>query len=338
MSELMERLKKNSTIAESAILEQSTFHNKKDLVDTGIPILNLLQSGEINGGFGPGLTLWAGPSKHYKSGFVLLNVAAYLKKYPDAVCIFYDSEFGTPQSYFTRNGIDTKRILHVPVTNVEDLKFDLVAQLEGIKRNDHVFIAVDSIGNLASKKEVEDAKDQKSVADMSRAKAIKSLFRIVTPMITMRNLSMHCVAHTYSTMEMFSTQVVSGGTGQYYSADNIYILGRQQSKTGDVLDGWNFVINVEKSRYVKEKSKIALTVKYNTGINKFSGLLELAIEFGLVTKPKPGQVTRTCVEDDKLWKERDTNTIEFWGPIFKDTDIADRMKLKFKLPEENDDE
>jgi hypothetical protein len=334
-SSLMERLKKNSTIAESAILEDSIFYNEKELINTGCPLMNIIQSGDPDGGFGPGLTLWAGPSKHFKTGFVLLNLKAYLDKYPDAVCIFYDSEFGTPQSYFERNGISTSRIFHSPVTNFEDLKFDFVAQLDGLKRGDHVFFAIDSLGNLASKKEVQDAKDQKSVADMTRAKASKSLFRIVTPILAMKDLPCHAVAHTYATMEMFSTQVVSGGTGLYYSADNIYILGRQQDKEGDTLAGWKFVVNVEKSRYVKEKSKLFLTVKYETGVNKFSGLLEMGIEFGLVTKGKIGNslgFSRPTVKDDKMWREKETSTDEFWAPIWKETNFKDCIMTKYKLP------
>lgn len=344
---LMDRLKKNSTITESAILEDSIYYGKQELVHTGIPILDILQSGEVTGGFGAGWTLWCGPSKHFKTGFVLLNMKAYMNKYPDAIAVFYDSEFGTPQAYFKRNGIDPNRVLHTPVMNIEDLKFDMVAQLEGLKRGDHVFFAIDSLGNLASKKEVEDAKDQKSVADMTRAKAAKSLGRIVTPMLKVKELPCHAVQHTYETMEMFSKQQVSGGTGWYYSADNIYILGRQQSKTGEVLDGWNFVVNVDKSRFVKEKSKISLTVKYDTGVNKFSGLLEMAVEFGLVTKPKNGYYTRPTVDGDKSWREKETACDEFWHPIWKDTNFADCIKGKYKLPEgeqnsnsvvENDDD
>jgi hypothetical protein len=331
---LMDRLKKNSTISESAILEDSIYYDKVEITSTHIPILNVLQSGEVDGGFGPGLTLWCGPSKHFKTGFLLINVKAYLDKFKDAICIFYDSEFGTPQAYFRRNGIDPSRVLHVPVTNIEDLKFDMVAQLEGLKRGDHVFFAIDSLGNLASKKEVEDAKDMKSVADMTRAKAAKSLGRIVTPMLTMKNLPCHAIQHTYETMEMFSKQVVSGGTGWYYSANNIYILGRQQSKTGEVLDGWNFVVNVDKSRYVREKSKILVTVKYDSGVDQFSGLLDVALEFELVTKPKNGYYTRPSVEGDKNWREKDTHTEDFWAPIWKNTDFAKIIRAKYRLPEE----
>ena len=106
-------------------------------------------------------------------------MAAYLRAKPDAVVLFYDSEFGS-QSYFETFGIDTDRVLHTPVTDAEQLKFDLVSQLDQLDKKDDVIIVIDSIGNLASKKELEDAINEKSVADMSRAKALKGLFRMVT--------------------------------------------------------------------------------------------------------------------------------------------------------------
>jgi RecA/RadA recombinase len=330
---LLDKILKNSTIKESAILEDSIYYQKKSLIKTSIPALNVAQSGEVDGGFGSGVTIWAGPSKHFKTGFVLLNIKAYLDKYPDAVCIFYDNEFGTPQSYFKRNGIDPRRVVHCPITNIEDLKFDLVNQLMNINRGDHVFIAIDSLGNLASKKEVEDAKDMKSVADMTRAKAIKSLFRIITPHFAMKDIPCHVVAHTYMTQEMYAKAVVSGGTGQYYAADNIYVIGRQQEKEGTEIAGWNFILTVEKSRFVREKMKVPINVTYEKGVSTWSALLEWALEFGLVTKPKMGWYTRPTVSGDKNWREADTDCAEFWSPLFKDTNFADAIRQKYQLPE-----
>lgn len=330
---LIEKLKKNSTIAESAILEDSRFFGRKDLVPTPIPIFNVLQSGDPNGGFGSGTTIFAGPSKHFKTGFMLIDVAAYLNKFKDAVCLFYDSEFGTPQAYFKRNGIDPARVIHTPIKNIEELKFDIVRQIDSLEVGDKVIIAIDSLGNLASKKEIEDALDQKSVADMTRSKAIKSLFRIITPTLIIKDIPLLAVAHTYSTMEMYSRQVVSGGTGIMYSADNVYILGRQQEKDGDTISGWKFVVNVEKSRFVKEKSKLVINVRYETGPSKYSGLLELAQEFGIVTKPKNGWYTRPTVKGDKNWREDETDTDTFWDPLWKETNFAECITQKYRLPD-----
>jgi RecA/RadA recombinase len=194
---LLDKLKKNSTVKETAILANSKFFNKKDMITTSVPAINIALSGKLTGGLTPGLTIFAGPSKHFKTSFSLLMAKSYLDKYPDAVLLFYDSEFGTPQAYFASFGIDTARVIHTPITDIEQLKFDCAQQIEGLGRDDRVIIIIDSVGNLASKKEVQDALDGKSVADMTRAKQLKSLFRIVTPHLTIKDIPMIVVNHTY---------------------------------------------------------------------------------------------------------------------------------------------
>jgi RecA/RadA recombinase len=208
---LLEKLKKNSTIKDTSILTDSKFFGAKDLIQTAVPALNVALSGKLDGGLTPGLTVFAGPSKHFKTAFSLLLAKSYLDKYDDGVVLFYDSEFGTPQAYFDTFAIDTSRVIHTPITDIEQLKHDVMSQMNGIERGDHVIVVVDSVGNLASKKEVEDALDGKSVADMTRAKQMKSLFRMVTPHLTIKDIPMVVVNHTYQTMEMFSKAVVSGG-------------------------------------------------------------------------------------------------------------------------------
>tara|TARA_R110000782_G_scaffold21801_1_gene58263 strand:- start:477 stop:1385 length:909 start_codon:yes stop_codon:yes gene_type:complete len=211
MAGLMEKLKKNSHLKDIAILDDSIYFAEKDMIQTNVPMVNAALSGKLDGGLTPGLTVLAGPSKHFKTSFALLMAAAYQEKYKDAVILFYDSEFGSPRSYFEAYGIDTSRVLHVPIMDIEELKFDIMSQLVSLDRKDKVIIVIDSIGNLASKKEVEDAKDQKSVADMTRAKSLKGLFRMVTPYLTKFDIPMLAVNHTYMTQEMFSKAVVSGG-------------------------------------------------------------------------------------------------------------------------------
>lgn len=207
---LLEKLKAAGSIKVTTLAE-SQFFNEKDFIPTSVPIINAAFSGRLDGGMVSGLTILAGPSKHYKSLLGLLLVKAYMSKYPEAICLFYDSEFGITPEYLATNGIDGNRVLHIPIEHVEQLKFDLTKRLEQITRGDRVVVFVDSLGNLASKKEVEDALDEKSVADMSRSKAIKSLFRITTPHFTMKDIPCIVVNHTYSSMELFSKQIVSGG-------------------------------------------------------------------------------------------------------------------------------
>jgi len=332
---IMDKLKKNSKVKTTSVLSESQFFNEKDQIATDVPMVNVALSGSIDGGLAPGLTVLAGPSKHFKTSFALLMASAYLKKYSDAVLLFYDSEFGSPQSYFETFGIDTERVLHTPVMNIEELKFDLINQLENIDRKDRVVVVIDSIGNIASKKELEDAINEKSVADMSRAKQLKSLFRMTTPYLTMKDIPLLAINHTYKEQSLFPKDIVSGGTGVYYSADNIWILGRRQNKKGTEITGYDFVINVEKSRFVKEKSKIPVSVSWEGGIEKYSGLLEVALAGNYVTKPKVGWYARVNQEtgeiEEKNFREAQTLSEEFWDPIFNNTDFKEFVKKQFTI-------
>jgi RecA/RadA recombinase len=325
MSSIMDKLKKNSKIKLSAPLKDSKFFGTKTVVDTGVPMVNVALSGDIDGGLTSGLTVLAGPSKHFKTSFALLMAAAYQRTHEDAVVLFYDSEFGSPQSYFETFGIDTDRVLHTPITNVEELKFDLVHQLEELDEKDKVCIVIDSIGNMASKKELEDAMNEKSVADMTRAKALKGLFRMCTPYLTMKDIPMLAINHTYKEIGLFPKDIVSGGTGIMYSADNVWIIGRRQNKTGTEITGYDFIVNVEKSRYVREKSKVPVSVSWEGGIEKYSGLLEIGLAGGYVIKPNNGWYQRVNKETGEMLngklREKDTMTAEFWDPIFEDTDF-----------------
>lgn len=208
---LRDRLIKNSTIDFTATLAESKIFGKKDMIPTRVPMINVALSGSIDGGLTPGLTVLAAPSKHFKTAFSLLMASAFLKANPDGIILFYDSEFGTPESYFNSFGVPLESVVHTPITDIEELKFDVMHQLSEIKRNDKVMIIIDSVGNLASKKEVEDAMKQSSASDMTRAKQLKSLFRMVTPHLTLKDIPMVVVNHVYMTQEMYSKAVVSGG-------------------------------------------------------------------------------------------------------------------------------
>jgi RecA/RadA recombinase len=332
---LLEKLKKSSRVTGADVLSDSKLFGEKELTSTPVSMVNVALSGSIDGGLASGLTVLAGPSKHFKTSFALLMAAAYLKKHEDAVLLFYDSEFGSPQSYFEAFDVNTSRVLHTPVTNIEELKFDLVHQLNEIDRKDKVIVIIDSVGNIASKKEVEDAENMKSVADMTRAKALKGLFRMITPMLTLKDIPLLAVNHTYMEQGMFPKAVVSGGTGVMYSADNVWIIGRRQEKTGTEIVGYDFVINVEKSRFVKEKSKIPISVTWEGGIEKWSGLTEVALETGHVVKPKNGwYMAKNPATGEELSgnvRMKDTLKKEFWDNIFTNTDFKSQVEEKYKV-------
>lgn len=333
---LLEKMLNAGSVKNSAILAESKFFAEKDPIQTELPILNIAFSGSLKGGLIPGLTVVAGASKSFKTLLSLYCMKAYLEKYDDGVAILYDSEYGITPEYLESYNIDTNRVIHVPIEDVEQLKFDLTKRLNEVEKGDRVFIMIDSIGNLASRKEVEDAENEKSVADMSRAKQLKSLFRIVTPKLTSRDIPCIAVNHTYKEISMFPKDIVSGGTGIYYSANQIFIITKAQEKDGTELAGFRFTINIEKSRYVKEKSKLPFTVLYDRGIQKWSSLFDLALESGHLTVAKQGwynmvnMKTGEVIEPKMRAKDIEEND-DFFKKLVKDAKFNDFIEKKFKL-------
>lgn len=337
MASLMDKMLKAGTLKTGTVLSASKFFNQKDPIVTDLPILNVAFSGMLDGGLTSGLTVLAGASKSFKTLLGLYCMKAYLDKYPDGIAILYDSEFGITPEYLESNGIDTDRVLHIPIEHIEQLKFDIVNRLGEISKDDHVFILIDSVGNLASKKEVEDAEKESSAADMTRAKQLKSLFRIITPTLTIKDIPCLAVNHIYMTQEMFSKPVVSGGTGIYYSANTIFIITKSQEKTADGVVGWHYHINIEKSRFVREKVRMSFTVTYKEGINRYSSLFDLALESGHITKASTqgwynlvDMETGEVLEPKRRAKDLETDK-DFLEGLLVDAKFKEFVKEKFQL-------
>lgn len=339
---LLDRIKKNTTLSHTAILTESSIFNDAECITSDVPAFNILASAQVDKAFEPGLTVFAGPSKHFKTAFLLLAVRSFQQKHKDGITIFYDSEFGAPLSYFDAFGIDKSRVVHCPITNIEMWKQDIAKQIDGIKRGDKVFIAVDSVGNLASLKEVEDALAGKDVTDMTRAKQLKSVFRIVTPSLTLKNIYMCVVAHVYQELGMFPKTILGGGTGMYLSADTIWFIGRSKEKgTGAEAKetiGYTFTIRAEKSRYVKEGATIGIKVTHEGGIVQYSGLLGIALESGHVIKhnSKPLKYSRVDVTTGEVSDEQYTEEeLEinglFWEDILSDLTFISYVNEQYSV-------
>jgi hypothetical protein len=139
---------------------------------------------------------------------------------------------------------------------------------------------------------------------------------MITPYLKMKDIPMLAVAHTYKEIGLFPKDIVGGGTGIYYSADWIWIIGRRQNKKGTEVLGYDFIIKEEKSRFVKEQSKIPITVSWTGGVEPFSGLLDVALAGGFVTKPTSGWYSKSG--DTVKVREKDTMTAEFWDDLLEE--------------------
>ena len=283
---LMQRLKKSSLLK---AVEASSTDSLIDpeFTDTHLPILNIILSGKPNRGLPNGFTIIEGEQATYKSTLCLNIVSAYLKKHQDSICIFYDSENGTSLEGMKANGIDPERILYTPFSNIEELKLDIVRQLDEIKRGDKVIFFIDSLGMMASKKEAKDALEGKTSADMTKAKEIASLVRLICPALNAKEIPCIAINHVYKDIASFHGGFIgAGGSKLKYAANTIIQISKAQEKEGTELTGFKFTLQAIKSRYIKEKTKLPLYVSFTGGINKWSGLFDLALNLGWIVSEK----------------------------------------------------
>lgn len=211
MSSLLNRLKNTSKHVSGHILSEADAFDKYDPIPTGVPILNFALSGHFGGGLLPGTLVIAAKSKRFKTLYGLLLMKAFQKKYSDGATVFYDSEYGARPSYFENMGIDTGKVIWKPLNIVQRWTHDCYNVIDALQEDERAFIFVDSLGNMGSLKEVEDAKDGKDVADMTRAKAIKSAFRVLNLNATLKGIPMVIINHTYDEQAMYGKEIISGG-------------------------------------------------------------------------------------------------------------------------------
>lgn len=317
-----------------SIMSNSEFRVKKIAYKTSVAVINAMMSGDIDGGVMPGTTVVCGDSRTFKSGYCLANVKSFLDEKPSGICLFYDSEFGSG-GLFESYGIDQDRVIHIPFTTVEDLKISISNMLNEIAVGDDVIIYIDSIGMVASKKETEDAMDGKVVADMTRAKAINSLFRIITPQLTLKSIPLFVINSFYADMSSpYAEPILRGGKGIFLAADTILFVTRSQDKDAEGLHGWNFNYTAMKSRYVKEKSKFSLNVRYDQGINENSGLFDWAVECGIVYSEKQGFYKLNLVgwDGEKSWRRAALEAEpKFFSDLKKNDSLKKWVKDKYML-------
>lgn len=332
---MREKFIKNSKLKHTRPLNNSILTEEHEPIVTDVPALNIAYSGRIDGGLKPGFNQIVGPSKHFKTSFGLVTVAAFLKQFDDGIVLFYDSEFGASMKYFEQFGITEdlrERIIHIPFQNLEELKFDLMGQLEEVERGEHVMIFIDSIGLSASKKEVEDALAEKSSADMTRAKQLSSIARMITPILTIKKIYCLVINHVYKTQEMFAKDVVSGGEKLTLAANGIFLISRAKEKNSDnEVSGYTFTIKIMKSRIVKEETKVPVTVSWTGGIHKWSGLAVVAEALGIIeeTKISRSKAYRFITKDGEefIVKASDLDTHdEFWKAVIRDSDFKEQIE------------
>jgi RecA/RadA recombinase len=255
--------------------------------DTGSHIFNALLSGSIYGGLPANkITAIAGESATGKTFFVMGMVKSFLDANPDAGVLYFESESAITKQMVIDRGIDPTRMVIIPVTTVQEFRTQAIKVLDSyLAKNEAdrkpIMLCLDSLGMLSTTKEVEDTSDGKETRDMTRAQVLKAAFRVLTLKLGRCGVPMVVTNHTYDSMGLFATKEMGGGSGLKYAASSIIFLSKKKDKDGTDVVGNIVHCKNHKSRLTIENKMVDVRLSYETGLDRYYGLLELAIKYGI---------------------------------------------------------
>ena len=255
-------------------------------VDTGSYILNALISGDIYGGIPSNkITALAGETATGKTFFVLGIVKQFLADNPSGGVLYFESESALTKSMIEERGIDSSRMIILPVTTIQEFAHQAVKVVDNHTQDRPIMMCLDSLGMLSTTKEVIDISDGKETKDMTRAQLVKGAFRVLTLKLGKAGIPLLVTNHTYKQMgTMFPTDVMGGGSGLQYAASTIIFLSKRKEKEGTDVVGNIIHCKNFKSRLTKENKKVDVLLRYDKGLNRYYGLIELAEDAGIFTK------------------------------------------------------
>ena len=260
--------------------------------DTGSMMFNALLSGSLYGGMANNkIIALAGEAATGKTYFTIGILAKFLKDNPEAVVLYFDTEQAVTSDMFRSRGVDPKRVAVFPVATIEEFRHQAITIVDNYLKEDEkdrkpMMFVLDSLGMLSTSKEINDTAEGKEVRDMTRAQVVKSTFRVLTLKLGKAKIPMIMTNHTYDVVGSYvPTKEMGGGTGLKYAASTIVYLSKKKDKDGegDVVGN---IINCKlyKSRFTKENKTVGVKLNYDTGLDRYYGLVDLALESGVFTK------------------------------------------------------
>ena len=260
-------------------------------VDTGSYIFNALLSGSLKGGLPKNkITALAGESATGKTFFALGMVKQFLEDHPEAAVIYFESESALTKDMIEERGIDSNRIVIVPVVTVQEFRnqslniLDKYLETDESERPPMMFV-LDSLGMLSTTKEIEDTAEGKETRDMTRAQITKGAFRVLTLKLGRAKVPMIVTNHTYDVIgSMFPQKEMGGGSGLKYAASSIIFLSKRKEKDGTEIIGNIIHCKNAKSRLTVENRMVDVRLTYDKGLDRYYGLLDLALAFDVFKK------------------------------------------------------
>lgn len=329
MSSFTERLLKHTTNPHAYLLKEDKMVIR-DYIDTGNVALNCQISADPFRGVPAGrITQFAGPESVGKS-IIAIQIVKNAQKNGYTI-LYYDTEGAQNRENLTSQGIDDETLIHSPITSIRELQTDILSILDEVKKTEKLLIVIDSIGMLGSNKQFEDARAGKHKQDMTKQKELKSLFVTITGLSAIKMVPIIVANHTYDDItSMYGGQVVSGGKGSKFSSSTIVSITKSQDKddkTKKILGSYATCTAI-KSRLAKEKTKVKILINFAKGIEKYSGLFDIALELGIITVPKQGWYTYEGAGKNFRKKELDTDA-KFWDTALNGK-FGDMLRQEFK--------
>tara|TARA_B100000959_G_scaffold74173_1_gene78861 strand:+ start:12262 stop:13287 length:1026 start_codon:yes stop_codon:yes gene_type:complete len=288
---LKEIIKETGNEFASLASEGITAGDVSSFIDTGSYSFNALLSGSIYGGLpGNRITAIAGEAATGKTFFALGILKNYLEKDKDAGVVLFESENAVSKDMIEARGVDSKRVVVVPVSTVQEFRTQAIKILDKYLEQDPkdrqpLMFVLDSLGMLSTTKEMTDTGAGKETRDMTRSQIVKSTFRVLTLKLGQAGVPMLMTNHTYDVIgSMFPQKEMGGGSGLKYAASTIIYLGKRKEKIGTEVVGNIIHCKTYKSRITKENSQIDVKLTYKKGLDKYYGLLQLGEEAGIFKK------------------------------------------------------
>jgi RecA/RadA recombinase len=257
-------------------------------VDTGSYSLNALLSGSLYGGFANNrITCLAGEQATGKTFFALGICKNFLDTNPESMVLYFDTENAINSDMLEGRGIDSSRIAIVPVLTIEEFKTQALKIVNSYLEEEEskrkpLLMCLDSLGMLSTEKEMNDTAEGKNVRDMTKAQLVKGAFRVLTAKLGKAKIPMVITNHTYQVVGSYvPTKDLSGGSGVKYAASTILFLSKKKDKTDEGVVGNFITCKNYKNRFAKENMEIETRLNYETGLSRYHGLAELAVEYGI---------------------------------------------------------
>ena len=260
-------------------------------IDSGSYIFNALLSGSLYGGLPKNkITAIAGESATGKTFFALGMCNQFLEDNPDAAVIYFESESALSRQMIEDRGIDSNRVVIVPVITVQQFRNQAINILDRYLETPEddrppMMFCLDSLGMLSTTKEIEYTAEGKETKDMTRAQITKGAFRVLTLKLGRAGVPMIVTNHTYDVIgSMFPQKEMGGGSGLKYAASSIIYLSRRKEKEGKEVIGNIIHCKNAKSRLTVENRIVDVKLTYDKGLDRHYGLLDLALASGVFEK------------------------------------------------------